>query len=95
MYILALKIEIKIYLSNSLKDKRKIIKKITHHIRHRFPITVSEIDHLDLLNYSTIGIAMVGNDKVYLDQVKQKVINELDQFFEFEIIEITNYLELY
>lgn len=95
MYILALKIEIKIYLSHSLKDKRKIIKSITHRIRHRFPVSIAEIGHLDLLNYSSIGIAMVGNDKIFLEQVKQKVINELDHFFEFEIVEITDSLELF
>jgi len=71
---------INLYFSNSqsLKDKRNIIKSVKSRIRNHFNVSVSEINNHDLWKNTTLGIACIGNEKRYLNDV----INEVIKFIE-------------
>lgn len=64
--------------SHSLKDKRGIIKSLKLRIRNNFNVSVSEINNYDLWKNTTLGIACIGNEKRYLNEV----LNELIKFIE-------------
>ncbi|MBO8155193.1 MAG: DUF503 domain-containing protein [Bacillaceae bacterium] len=74
-----------IYDTQSLKDKRSVIKKILHRLRHEFNISISEIDHHDLWQRTSLGIVTVSADKLYAEQLLQKVIEVLDSFPDLEV----------
>ena len=61
--------------SQSLKDKRRIVKSLRDRIRNRFNVSVSEVDSLDLRQQATLGIALATNDRVFADQVLAKVVD--------------------
>ena len=61
--------------ANTLKDKRRIIKSLKDRIKNNFNVSVSETGTLDHCKYSKLGIAMVGNDKRYINSTLSNLIN--------------------
>jgi len=80
---------INLYFSNSqsLKDKRNIIKGVKSRIRNHFNVSVSEINNHDLWKNATLGIACIGNEKRYLNDVLNKVIKFIDQQNHLQLID--------
>jgi len=79
-------IEILIYESNSLKEKRHVLKSIIERIKVRFNASVAEVDYNDLWNKSMIGIAVVSNNKNLCESAISKIINFIDNDERVEII---------
>lgn len=79
-------IELLIYESYSLKEKRSTVKSIINRLKHKYNISIAEVDLLDQLNRSGIGFAIVSNDKRYIEEVISKVINFIDNDSRIEIL---------
>jgi hypothetical protein len=75
MVIGILQLRLMIRDAQSLKDKRRIVKSLRDRIRHRFNVSVSEVDSLDLRQQATLGIALATNDPVFANQVLAKVVD--------------------
>ena len=60
--------------SQSLKDKRQVIKSLLDRTRERFNVSAAEVDELDSWQRATLGFACVSKDQVFVDQVLQKVL---------------------
>ena len=71
---------IELYLADnhSLKGKRQIIKSFTGKIQHRFNVSVAEIDHLDVWQRATIGVAMISTEHAHVNRELSKVINFIE-----------------
>src|SRR5574337_42175 len=61
--------------ANTLKDKRRIIKSLKDRVKNNFNVSISEIGTLDHCQYSRLGIAMVGNDKKYVNGALSNLLN--------------------
>jgi len=61
--------------ANTLKDKRRIIKSLKDRVKNNFNVSISEIGTLDHCQYSRLGIAMVGNDKRYVNGALSNLVN--------------------
>ena len=72
--------------SHSLKDKRNIIKSIKLRIRNIFNVSVSEINNYDLWKNTTLGIACIGNEKRYLNDVLNEVIKFIEHQNKLQLI---------
>ena len=74
---------------NSLKDKRRVVKSIIERLRHRYNVSIAEVERQDSLRRAVIGFAAVSNETVYLERLIQKIVNhvELDGRVELEKIE--------
>jgi len=79
-------IEIIIFESNSLKEKRHVIKSIIERIKQRFNVSVAEVDYLELWNRSMIGVAVVSNSKSLCESSITKIIDFIDNDERVEII---------
>ena len=55
--------------SRSLKAKRAVIRPIVDGLRHRFRISVAEVDHLDQWQRAEIGIVAVSSSATLVAQV--------------------------
>jgi len=73
--------------SHSLKDKRNIIKSIKSRIRNNFNVSVSEINNHDIWKNTTLGIACIGNEKRYLDNVLNEVIKFIENQNKLQVID--------
>ena len=57
----------------SLKGKRKILKSLKDRIKNKFNVSVGELDGHDLWQSSTIGVAIISNEKSFANSVLSKV----------------------
>jgi hypothetical protein len=59
--------------SDSLKDKRRVVKSILDSARRRFNVSAAEIDHLDSHRRAGIAFACVSNDKAVANSLLDKI----------------------
>ena len=69
------RIEVFIPESRSLKAKRQVIKGLKDRIRNRFNVSVAEVDHQSLWQRVTLGLALVSDEKGYIDRTLQQILN--------------------
>lgn len=58
----------------SLKDKRQVIKSLKDRIKHRFNVSIAEIENQDLWQKAVLGVACVGNEQFHARQIVEQVI---------------------
>ncbi len=75
------RIELYIKDSQSLKDKRRVLKSMKTLIHNKFNVSVSEVDHQDSRKYAVLGIAAVSTDKLTVE----KLLNKTKSFIESNI----------
>lgn len=61
MHVLALEVELHLPACTSLKAKRAALRPVVEGCRQRFAAAVAEIDHQDLWQRATIGVAVVAS----------------------------------
>jgi uncharacterized protein YlxP (DUF503 family) len=75
MTIGVLQIEISIHDAMSLKDKRRVVKSIKDRIAHAHNVSIAEVDALDEHRRCIFGIAMVANEKRYVEGALSKLVD--------------------
>ena len=60
MHAAALRLDLRIRDARSLKEKRQVIKSVSAHVGRTFGVAVAEVDHQDLWNRATLGVAAVA-----------------------------------
>lgn len=86
MIVGVLTIELVIYSSSSLKEKRFVVKSIKDKLKHKFNIAIAEIDYLDKWQRAKLGIVTIGNEYTHVENSIQKVFEYLDNWNDFEIV---------
>ncbi len=87
MLVGLLQIDLFIGQSDSLKTKRFVLNSIKDRIKNKFNVSVAEVDNLDKWQRSTLGLAMVANEKKILEQTLTKILNFIDRYDQVEIID--------
>ena len=64
--------------SQSLKDKRMVLKGLKDRIRNKFNVSVAELDQDDKWQTATFGVSMIGNDQRYLDGCLQSLLSFME-----------------
>jgi uncharacterized protein len=75
MHVGTLSVKLMIRDALSLKDKRRVIKSLKDTIRNHHNVSVAEVGALDSHQQAVLGIAMVSNDRRYLDGALAQIIN--------------------
>ncbi|MEE9190530.1 MAG: DUF503 domain-containing protein [Candidatus Neomarinimicrobiota bacterium] len=73
-----LKIQLLIPHSRSLKDKRKVVKRIKDRVSNKFNVAVAETDFVDKWQRAEISVVTVANDYKIVESRLQKVPNFLE-----------------
>ncbi len=73
MHAAAVSFDLHIPQSRSLKAKRAAIRPIVDGLRHRFRVSVAEVDHLDQWQRSAIAVAVVAGTESQLRDVLASV----------------------
>ena len=87
MFVGVAQFEIFIPESGSLKSKRFVLKSIKTKIRNKYNVSVAEIDNNDKWQRSSIGIAVVSNDRKIIDSTLNQVFNFLENDFRLEVVD--------
>lgn len=80
------KIELMVLESNSLKDKRMVIKSILGRINSKFKASASETNFNDLWNQAEIGIACVSTTIKHANEMLDKITYFIDNDGRVEIL---------
>ncbi len=73
MHAAALRFELHVPESRSLKTKRAALRPIVDGLRHRFRVSVAEVDHQDTWQRAAIGVAAVAESDGHLREVLARV----------------------
>jgi hypothetical protein len=70
-----LHLKLNIAQADSLKDKRRIVKGFKDRVRHGHNVSIAEVEMLDAHRWSVLAVAMVGNDRQYIEGALQTVVD--------------------
>ena len=80
-------IEIFIPTPNSLKHKRQIIKSIKTKLQNKYNISIAEIEHQNLWQRATFGVAVVSGNSAVVDSTLNKVLEFIEADPRVEVID--------
>ena len=86
MYVGILRVELRIRGMRSLKEKRRVVKKIIADIGAAHPIAVAEVDHQDLWQRADLGIAAVSESPGQVDRILASITRDLERRTEIEVL---------
>jgi len=75
MHVLVAKMTFHLEGMGSLKDKRRLRQAVIERLRQRFGVSVAEVAHADSTDLLTIGMAIVGSQRVTLQATMQRGIS--------------------
>ena len=73
MFIGIARFEIFIPASESLKDKRQVLRSMTAAVTNKFNVGIAEVDHLDLWQRSALGVSCVAGTLGHCRKLMQEV----------------------
>jgi uncharacterized protein YlxP (DUF503 family) len=59
----------------SLKEKRHIVKSVIGRLQSRFNVSVSEVEQQDNKIAAVLGMAVVSNERAFIDQQLDGILN--------------------
>jgi hypothetical protein len=59
----------------SLKDKRRVVLSLKDRIAHGHNVSIAEVGALDEHRRSILGLAMVSNDRAYVEGALSKLVD--------------------
>ena len=74
--------------SQSLKEKRQVLKSLKDQIRNKFNVSIAEVEMQNHRRQAQLGVACVGNDTQNANRVLSAVVNFVEQF---RLAEMVNY----
>ena len=82
-----LKLSLHIHSSQSLKEKRKVVKSIVAKVHKKFNVSIAEVGSNDKWQMVELGIGAVGNDRRFVNSVLDNILSFLDSLYLGEIID--------
>lgn len=64
--------------SNSLKDKRQVVKSVVDTVRNKFNVSAAELESLDSWRRAVIGVACISNDKEVANTLLNRVLASIE-----------------
>ena len=74
--------------AGSLKAKRRELQRVKQGLARRFSCAVSEVDHHDLWQRSTIGVVSIAAEREPIDKMFQKVLRAAEHQREAQLISV-------
>ena len=87
MIIGVLRVEILISGVQSLKEKRKVVRSLKDKVKHKFNVSVAEVDYSEKWQRSMIGIVQVGNDMKYIEKNLNSIYNLLIGNYNIQVVD--------
>ena len=64
--------------SQSLKDKRKVLKSLKDRLRGRHNISIAEVDGQDTWQTTVLGIVSVADSRSHLERMFETILAEIE-----------------
>ena len=87
MVVGVLHVECGLPATQSIKDKRRIIKSVLDRLRHRFNVAAAEVTHQDSWRRAGLAVACVSTDTRHADSVLARVAREIEHHGELVLLD--------
>jgi uncharacterized protein YlxP (DUF503 family) len=78
MRVAVLHVQLHIPYSQSLKDKRMVLRRITDRLQ-KFNVAVAEVEHQDVWQRAGLGVVAISTSGEHVEQQLAKVADEIDR----------------
>jgi len=80
--------EVQLYLSQSrsLKDKRQVVKSLKDRLRSRFNVAVAEVEHQDLWQRGTLGLAVISTEADHAREMLDEAVRFVEQDLRVQVL---------
>ena len=85
MVVGTLRVRLQVPDSESLKEKRTVVRSLTARLRNTFNVAVAEVGDQNLWQAVEIGVACVSNEGRHADEVCQKVLTFIENEAEAQV----------
>ena len=79
-------VELRVHESQSLKEKRGVVRRIVGRLRHRFNVSVAEVGGQETWQRAVIGLSLVGNDEAVVRRSLSKALELVDEMHLAEVL---------
>jgi uncharacterized protein YlxP (DUF503 family) len=73
--------------AGSLKGKRHLLKGLKEKVKHRFEVSIAEVDHHDVWQRATLAVACVSSDTRHANEVVDKALDFIETWVEGHVID--------
>ena len=87
MHVVACRIELRFPSSQSLKERRALLRPVVEGIRHRFSVSVAEVDHGDTWQRAALGVAVVSGSVSQARSLLDDIERFVWSFPDLEVLE--------
>lgn len=86
MITISAKLTFSIPFAHSLKEKRMVVRSLTDKVRHKFNVSVAEVDTQDTHQILTLGIAVVSGEASHGENMLEEIIRFMEREAEADLI---------
>lgn len=72
--------------STSLKEKRRVVQKVTANLRNKYNVAVAEVEHQDLRQRAVLGVACVSGSAFHCRSMLEDIERFVRSQYEIEVI---------
>jgi uncharacterized protein YlxP (DUF503 family) len=72
--------------SQSLKDKRQVVRSLTKRVQNQFNAAIAEVEDLDDMRVATLGLCTLSNSAAHVDQMLATVIDFIERNVELGVL---------
>jgi len=87
MLVGILHMQVSVFDAMSLKDKRRVIKSLKDRIGNKYNVSIAEVGHNDSIRTCMLGVAMVGNERRFLESALSKIVDYVRKFGQLSLID--------
>lgn len=89
MITLSAKLTFHIPCAHSLKDKRMVVRGVVDKTRHKYNVSVAEVDTQDVLHTLTLGVAVVSGQYSHARNMLDDIIRYMERAADAELISVS------
>lgn len=86
MIVGAAAVEIHIHGSQSLKQKRGVVRSISQRVRNRFNLSVAEVGGQDRWQFAVLGLSAAGSDARVVRGVLERALDFIEELHLAEVL---------
>lgn len=92
MIVGSARIEIHFPHSHSLKDKRQVLRSVKERLRARLNVSVAEVEHQDLWQRASLGVATVAESPGFAERVLDEAVRLVESEPRLQILDVQRQL---
>lgn len=87
MVVGVLRVECSLPGTQSIKDKRRILRSLLDRLHHRFHVAVAEVEHQDSWRRAGLAVAYISTDTRHADEVLAHVATAIERHNDLVVLD--------